>query len=103
MDKNKPNHMNKVEVHKMKNDNKQIFMQMPENKNNSELKIKMKDESKEQSIETALGKLTDAIDLNIANGVATISMPEPVLAILTSVLKKILEVEKNLDRGIERC
>ena len=79
--------------------NQKVFMQMDEPKES-----KIKQEIKEQSTEFIFDSLTDNIDIKLSDGVAIISMPEPLFIVLSSLLKKFFTLTNTIknDMGVSR-
>ena len=80
------------------NDNKRIYMQLEES-NTQQKDSFIKSELKEQPFEVVLDELTKDIDINIVDGMAQITIPEPLMQVFLTLFK---QLEKQLDGGITR-
>jgi len=78
---------------------KQIYMQLEEESNTQQKNGFIKSELKEQPFEVVLDKFTKDIDINIVDGMAQITIPEPLIQVFLTFFK---QLEKQLDGGITR-
>jgi len=80
-------------------DDKKIYMELDKNQN---LKKELKSQAKEQPLEFVIDELKENISIEIIDGIANITMPEPTLQMLTTALKQLDINLFEIDKGIGR-